>query len=210
MTEFTLELYRSRSAEIAAARADALAAYETAALASALDPSAGGQLEARAALADIDAQQEALDAAYTKFSRDGLRAEAIAKWAAWEKDRDQVETIAATALASARERLEAIAAEVDEIANRYIDARSKIRKVCSGHKISTKDLRPGDVVGGRFKAVTDINGPGSTELQQALRAGSRVRDLLGHFDNLAGEGVSALKVCAPDEPVDDVNFEEAA
>lgn len=208
MPEFSLELYRSRSAEIKAQRAQAQQAYETAALAAALDPaSADEQQRARAHVADLDAQQEALDAALAKFSRDARRAAVDAKRSGWEKDVAEVEVVAADALEAVESRLGEIAAELDRIAEQYPVARHKIRRICSGHKLDVSGTRPGDIVGGRFNAVQEINRDGGEEVRRALRAGNVVRELAEHFASLRGEGLNAMMLF---EPKHRPEYEEAA
>jgi hypothetical protein len=197
MVEFSLELYRSRTAEIKAQRAEALAAYETAALASALDPAAGGQVEARAAIADLDTQQEALDAAYAKFTRDAQRKLAEADYAKWSAAGAKVDEIAAEALQIARERLPAVIEAVEEVVALYRGKRGEIQSVCRDLRPSYRDRRPGDIAGGRYDAYRDMMRGGDEDTLRALNAAGGLKELLRAFARLADEAHDSLRLAEP-------------
>jgi hypothetical protein len=198
MPEFSLELYLSRTAQIKARRAEAQADYESAALAAAMDPTVGGQAEARAVCDDLDAQQSALDAAFQKFTRDGREAARVAAIEAWEKRCRKVEEISAAAVLEVEDRLLKLAAEADEIAARYQQELGRVRETCAGVRINTSNLQPGDIVGGRFAALNKLRGDGGAEVNRGLRAGENIRELLAAFQGLEERGLAALHCTRPE------------
>lgn len=190
MPEFSLELYRSRTAEIVAQRAEAQAAYEAAALACAFDPSAGGQLEARALVADLDAQQEALDAAYTKFTRDSARRAAEETRAAWQADADKIDAIASGALEEVRADLEPLLPVVRTALEKYARTKSAVQVVVRGYRMPTSNWR------GSWNPVWDLNKLGGPE----LNAVAAITDLIEAFANLERIGGDAIQYVAPELP----------
>jgi hypothetical protein len=197
MAEFSLELYRSRTAEIKAQRAEALAAYETAALASALDPASGGQLEARAVIADLDAQQEALDAAFAKFTRDADRRASEAELAKWEAALREVDEISTRVLEKVGGPLRAMIEQAEEMLSLYGDARGDLQRVCKEFRPDFSGRRPGDIVGGRYDAYRDLMGTGGEDIEQGRQAVSCLRALLAAFGNLAFYGHRSLDLARP-------------